>query len=223
MYILALNTATRYCSVALGLYSQNSRIVCMRKAWDANMHAECLLEFIELTLRTAKVDYRDVVLAVNIGPGSFTGLRIGIAAARGINLAAHNGAIVPVTLFDMVRYRAHEQFKGRYDHMITLCRATPTKSFYAVFAQESQDPVRFDTVDNARIPQFLEGLGGVVVLAGEIPICTYQMLVGRYPILPRFPEPDARFVAHVAFKKTRAPDWQKSAHDVSPIYLNSSW
>ena len=52
-------------------------------------HAEALMPLIQRVMRAARFDFSDLDrIAVTVGPGSFTGLRVGIAAARGLGLAA---------------------------------------------------------------------------------------------------------------------------------------
>lgn len=82
-YILHLETATPNCSVAL---SQNGKLLALVEASaDRYLHAEKLHEFIQEVLRQGAV--RPSALAavsVSEGPGSYTGLRIGVAAAKGL-------------------------------------------------------------------------------------------------------------------------------------------
>ncbi len=52
-------------------------------------HAEALMPLIQRVMNAARLDFSDLDrIAVTVGPGSFTGLRVGIAAARGLGLAA---------------------------------------------------------------------------------------------------------------------------------------
>jgi tRNA threonylcarbamoyladenosine biosynthesis protein TsaB len=84
MNVLAIDTASA-CSVAL---AGDGRILAHRYREIARGHAEALLPMIAATLGDAGLDYRDIdLIAASIGPGSFTGLRTGLAAARGLALA----------------------------------------------------------------------------------------------------------------------------------------
>jgi tRNA threonylcarbamoyladenosine biosynthesis protein TsaB len=85
MNILALDTTTSACSVALLADEiEVSRSVMMERG-----HAEALLPMVKDVLNEASWTFADIdTVAVTIGPGAFTGLRIGLAAARGIALAA---------------------------------------------------------------------------------------------------------------------------------------
>ncbi|TYP76002.1 tRNA (adenosine(37)-N6)-threonylcarbamoyltransferase complex dimerization subunit type 1 TsaB [Aquimarina intermedia] len=85
-YILCLETATTNCSVAL---TKNGKVIAIREDIDGGYsHAERLHVFIEevLTETGVKASELDAV-AVGKGPGSYTGLRIGVAAAKGLCFA----------------------------------------------------------------------------------------------------------------------------------------
>lgn len=81
--ILAIDTSAGQCAVAL---LGAGGPVCERRAMDRG-HAEHLFPMIESVLATAGATYADLSrIAVCTGPGSFTGVRIGVAAARGLAL-----------------------------------------------------------------------------------------------------------------------------------------
>ena len=80
--LLFLETATEVCSVAL---SKGNEIVAALSSHKGNSHAEQLFSFIELVLieGNCKISELDSV-GLSMGPGSYTGLRIGASAAKGI-------------------------------------------------------------------------------------------------------------------------------------------
>ncbi len=80
---LAIETALHACSAAL---VDGERIVAERHEIIARGHAERLIPLIAELLAEARVDRADGVV-VDIGPGSFTGIRVGIAAAKSFGLA----------------------------------------------------------------------------------------------------------------------------------------
>lgn len=83
IYILNLETATKNCSVSLSL--NGSTLVCKELANENFSHAEHLHLFIEAVCAEAKVSLTQLnAVAVSCGPGSYTGLRIGVSAAKGL-------------------------------------------------------------------------------------------------------------------------------------------
>jgi tRNA threonylcarbamoyladenosine biosynthesis protein TsaB len=78
--LLAIETATRVCSVAL---ARGADVIAQRENQDARLHSERLLPLIDALLSEAGAKLGDVeAFAVSIGPGSFTGLRIGLATLK---------------------------------------------------------------------------------------------------------------------------------------------
>ena len=98
MRVLAIDTALEACSVALLDTAQPDRAVHESQPM-ARGHAEALMPMIARVFDRAGFDANAIDrVAVTVGPGSFTGLRVGIAAARGIALAAGKPAIGLTTL-----------------------------------------------------------------------------------------------------------------------------
>jgi tRNA threonylcarbamoyladenosine biosynthesis protein TsaB len=80
--ILCIETSTSVCSVAL---SRDGKLLFMREISDGYMHAEKLLPFISEIITESGIKKKDIqAVAVSSGPGSYTGLRIGVSAAKGL-------------------------------------------------------------------------------------------------------------------------------------------
>lgn len=96
MKILAFDTATSSCSAVV---CQNEKIIACRYKTMARGHAEHLMGMIRDVLAESGVGFSDLdLLAVTNGPGGFTGLRVGLAAARGISFASDLACIAVSTL-----------------------------------------------------------------------------------------------------------------------------
>ena len=84
--ILYIETATDVCSVAL---SKGAEIIGLKEEAGGNNHAKHLLPFVDEVLKQAEASMTDINgVAVSIGPGSYTGLRIGVSTAKGIAYTA---------------------------------------------------------------------------------------------------------------------------------------
>ena len=96
-YILNIETATKNCSVSI---AQNGKtIICNQIAEEGYSHAERLHVFIEESIAAAGITFKDLVaVAVSQGPGSYTGLRIGVSAAKGLCYALEIPLIAVDTL-----------------------------------------------------------------------------------------------------------------------------
>jgi tRNA threonylcarbamoyladenosine biosynthesis protein TsaB len=98
MRVLAIDTALAACSAAV-FDSEQGAVLASETAPMTRGHAEALMPLIGRVMDGAVIDF-DVLdrIAVTVGPGSFTGLRVGIAAARGLALASGKPAIGLSTL-----------------------------------------------------------------------------------------------------------------------------
>ncbi len=97
--ILNIETATQVCSVGL---SEGNRILSIRESHDKNSHAAKLTVFCEEVLHEAGKEMKDLeAIAVSMGPGSYTGLRIGVSTAKGFCYALDIPLIAIPTLQSM--------------------------------------------------------------------------------------------------------------------------
>jgi len=99
MRVLAIDTALAACSAAV-LDTEHGGIVAAESLPMTRGHAEALMPLVARVMDQAGLAFTDLDrVAVTTGPGSFTGLRVGIAAARGIALATGKSAVGLSTLF----------------------------------------------------------------------------------------------------------------------------
>ncbi|WP_420960425.1 tRNA (adenosine(37)-N6)-threonylcarbamoyltransferase complex dimerization subunit type 1 TsaB [Brucella sp. IR073] len=99
MKILSLDTAASFCAAALYDANEGRLLACVSENIGKG-HAEVLMAYVERTLEEANIGFDAIDrIAVNVGPGSFTGVRIGVSAARGFALALSRPAI-GVTVFE---------------------------------------------------------------------------------------------------------------------------
>src|SRR5919204_2428098 len=113
MRVLAIDTALEACSAAV--LDPDGGITASESLAMTRGHAETLMPLIARVMNGARVEFAQLDrIAVTVGPGSFTGLRVGIAAARGIALAAGKPAIGLSTLSAL----AAPHVAARSDHVI---------------------------------------------------------------------------------------------------------
>lgn len=97
MPLLVIDTALEACTAAIGGVPGSADIVCSEVIGRG--HAERLFGLIEAALGEAGITIRDIDrFAVTVGPGSFTGVRVGVAAARGFMLVTGRPGIALSTL-----------------------------------------------------------------------------------------------------------------------------
>ena len=99
--ILGIETSTKICSVAV---SDGKKLLAIEEEGGAYSHSEKLTVFIQKVLAKANVQLKDLdVIAVSKGPGSYTGLRIGVSVAKGLCYALEKPLIAVDTLQAMAR------------------------------------------------------------------------------------------------------------------------
>lgn len=105
-YMLLIETATSICSVALSL---GNRVVAFKESDVPNSHSAMLNVLIDCLLKDNGVSYGDIVaVALSIGPGSYTGLRIGSSTAKGLAYAL-SVPVITIDTPDILAFAAHEK------------------------------------------------------------------------------------------------------------------
>ncbi len=195
MKVLALETATAACSVAVldGAAVRAHRAAAMQRG-----HAEALMPMVEAAMAEAGLAYGDLdLVATTVGPGSFTGLRVGLAAARGIALAAGIPAAGVTTLEALAAGIDEETRAGA--PVAALLDARRGQVYAQLFdaagaARGAPFAAAPDAADLPDGPLLLVGAGAPLVIAAQ------GMRPGwRFAETPRLP--DAAPVARLAARR----------------------
>ena len=132
--ILALETSQNLCSTCI--YYSDSKFFEMNFKLK-NSHAEKLFESIEHVMNSAGIGIKDIgVIAVSAGPGSFTGLRIGMSAAKGLAYGA-NIPIIPVPTFEALSLQVCNYLPDDEEFIITN-KVNVEEIYYAKFKKNGQ-------------------------------------------------------------------------------------
>jgi tRNA threonylcarbamoyladenosine biosynthesis protein TsaB len=117
-FILNIETATALCSVAL---SVDGNVIALRETLEEKSHASMLTVFVEQLLKEKNLSISDLdAVAVGKGPGSYTGLRIGVSAAKGLCYGANIGLIAVNTLTVLFQ-SALLSLKGNFKEDALFC------------------------------------------------------------------------------------------------------
>jgi tRNA threonylcarbamoyladenosine biosynthesis protein TsaB len=212
--LLALESATSACSVAV--CDDAGRVLGHRRGEPAADQADRLVELIDAVLRGAGLDYDAVdVIAVNHGPGSFTGVRAGVAAARGLALAAAR-PVLAVNTLEVLAAALGPQPAGTIVAALDARRGQVyVQSFDhrldAISAPQVVTPEDL-TFAAASAPFHLVGNGAALVRAA---------LPDDVRILSDSAEPDALWVAQRAIVRLAAGERPVAGRAVQPLYLRA--
>jgi len=130
--ILCIETATTNCSVAL---SVNGSVIALKEDNSKGYsHAEFLHVYIDVVLKDAQLDKGHLdAIAVSMGPGSYTGLRIGVSAAKGLCFALDIPLIAIATLESLAT-----KVKDPSGMIVPMLDARRMEVYSAVFSSEMQ-------------------------------------------------------------------------------------
>jgi tRNA threonylcarbamoyladenosine biosynthesis protein TsaB len=133
--IICLETATSLCSVAL---CDSEGVISLRESNESKSHASVLTIFIEEILRENRIRANDLkAVAVSKGPGSYTGLRIGVSVAKGIAYGASIPLIGVETTLSMFWGISASQISGtEMDKDLLFCPmldARRMEVYYAIY------------------------------------------------------------------------------------------
>lgn len=177
-------------------------------------HSETLLQMISGMLKSAGAALSDIErIAVSAGPGSFTGLRIGISTAKGLADAAHKPCVAVSTL-EAIAYN----FLG-VDGIVCACMDARRNQVYnALFKSENGIITRLcedRAIAAADLSKELEAVDGKVILAGDGAELMHGFTENKYSLAP----PALRFQrgSGVCFAGRKAPEIAPAA--LMPTYL----
>ncbi len=200
MRILSFDTAVMGCSVAV-------MDTVTGKSWTDTVvtergQAELLVPMIRSVMEQAHAGFADIDrIAVTTGPGSFTGVRIGLATARALSLASG----IPVLGFETLHVLAAQVSKTQQDGQRILALVdTKREDFYGQMFEASVP------VENARIwsrdeVSRVRSGNEVHIHEGNPDILTLALLASDAPLTGRMPEPVYLRGAEVSQPKRQAP------------------
>lgn len=105
--ILSIETSTTICSVAV---HQDGELISLKELNESGAHSEKLIGMIDYVLLEARLEYAQLdAIAVSEGPGSYTGLRIGVSTAKGLAYALEKPLIGINTLQAIASSRVYQK------------------------------------------------------------------------------------------------------------------
>tara|TARA_R110002072_G_scaffold142804_4_gene288388 strand:+ start:40278 stop:40940 length:663 start_codon:yes stop_codon:yes gene_type:complete len=210
--ILCIETATTNCSVAL---SENGSVIAFKED-NSNKysHAERLHLYIEEVLQQASIEKTQLdYIAVSKGPGSYTGLRIGVSAAKGLCYALNIPLISVATLTSLAF-----QVNDNSDYIVSMLDARRMEVYSAVFSSEGEEirETKAEILDENSFSEYLEK-GKVAFIGNGVskfkPLCNHNNAVFIEDKLP-----SSREMAPLAYLKTKIDDIENVAY-FEPFYL----
>lgn len=210
-YILNIETATKNCSVAIAKSGQI--VVCKEMAEEGYSHAEKLHVFIEQVLNDAGIGFKDLAaVAVSQGPGSYTGLRIGVSAAKGLCFALD----IPLIAVDTLATLA-AQAKINDGVVIPVIDARRMEVYSAIFDSDNHK-IREVAAEIITEDSF-QNLSDTVYFVGDcLEKCKTVLKKDNFIFLDTIVFPSANEMAVLSFEKFKKEDTVDVAY-FEPYYL----
>ena len=210
-YILNIETATKNCSVALA--KEGKTILCKEIAEEGYSHAERLHVFIDEIISEAGIQMKDLVaIAVSQGPGSYTGLRIGVSAAKGLCYALS----IPLIAVDTLQTLA-SRVKVADGLIVPMIDARRMEVYSAIFSAtlDKKREVLAEVIDENSFADFTEN----IYFIGDCnEKCKTVLTKDNFIFLDEIKYPSANEMSVLSFDKYKKSDTVDVAY-FEPYYL----
>jgi tRNA threonylcarbamoyladenosine biosynthesis protein TsaB len=210
-YILNIETATKNCSVTIA--NEGKTIVSLEVAEDGYSHAEKLHLFFEEALKQAGIAFQDLkAVAVSQGPGSYTGLRIGVSAAKGLCYSLDIPLIAVDTLETLAR-----QINIENGIIVPMIDARRMEVFTAFFDKDysKMRETLAEIIDETTYADISETLHLIGDGAAK---CKAVLAAAKFVYHDAVIYPSAKEMSLISFEKYKADDFVDVAY-FEPFYL----
>jgi len=211
-YILNIETATTNCSVSL---SKNGETLVLKEDYDEGYsHAERLHIYIDAVLKEANISQSQIdAIAISKGPGSYTGLRIGVSAAKGLCYALNKPLISIPTLESL----AH-QIKCEDGVIIPMLDARRMEVYSAIFDSD-YNQIRETQAQILNEDSFKDYLAeGNVYFIGNGVEKTKTLITHPNAVFIEGKLPSSNEISLLAYNKYKISDIEDAAY-FEPYYL----
>ena len=210
--ILNLETATTNCSVSI---AKDGEVLAIKEHDTPNYsHSEQLHVFVQEVLQKAAVTFSELdAIAVSKGPGSYTGLRIGVSAAKGLCFSLD----VPLISIPTLESMAHQINDVEADFIIPVLDARRMEVYATVFDSNLKEvrETRAEIIEDASFTEFIEK--GKVILVGSGAEKCKTVLQERLSYNTAI-VPSAKEMAHLSHLKFKENNFEDVAY-FEPYYL----
>jgi tRNA threonylcarbamoyladenosine biosynthesis protein TsaB len=218
MNILALDTSMGACSVALLRASSSVRVLFTRHQAMQRGHAEALLPMVAEVMEESRSKYADLdLIAATTGPGSFTGVRIAIAAAQGLGLVTKAKLYGTDSLAVMAKTALADLTPGDGPFAVAV-DARRSMLYYGAYEESGKRLEGPLLVSPKEAADLLPSGLHIAVGSGAELLAEAARKASKH-VEPKLPElqPSAGALAEIAF---RARDLSRDVSDVlRPLYL----
>lgn len=211
-YILAIETSTAICSIAL---HRSGELIGLLESDQQGVHAERIMLMIEEVLQAAHLDFGDLnAVAVSEGPGSYTGLRIGVSTAKGISFAQN----IPLIGISPLRALADQVNLQSGEWVVPMMDARRMEVYRLVMDSQGNqvEDLEPEIVNSDSYKSYLER--GKVYFVGDAVEKVRQVLLHPNAVFLSAPSFSAAHYGQIAFESFQKGEFVNLAYFV-PNYL----
>ena len=211
IYILNIETATKNCSVSLS--KNGETILCKEIAEQGYSHAEKLHVFIEDILKETEISVQDLkAIAVSKGPGSYTGLRIGVSTAKGLCYALN----IPLISVDTLQVLA-KQVVVENGLIVPMIDARRMEVYSAVF-DANHTKIMEVQAEILTENSYAEITEPIYFIGDCQEKCKTVLIKDNFHFLPEIVFPSANEMSALSFEKFTQNQFEDGAY-FEPFYL----
>ncbi|RFC54415.1 tRNA (adenosine(37)-N6)-threonylcarbamoyltransferase complex dimerization subunit type 1 TsaB [Brumimicrobium aurantiacum] len=206
-----IETSTKVCSVAI---SENGQLIdLLEESSDAYIHSERLTVFIEKIVKQNNWKLNEIsAIVVTSGPGSYTGLRIGVSTAKGLCYAL-SVPLIAVNTLESIAFLAHK--KHPESTICAMIDARRMEVFSTLFNSDLKivKPLSADVLDEKTYEEFLP-----ILVCGDGAAKTKELWSDRDLQIDESIVSSAAGQVEIAFEKFKNVDFEDVAY-FEPKYL----
>lgn len=213
--ILGIETSTKICSVAL---SNEAGVIAIQEEGGEYSHAEKLNGFITDVLKNAGVNKNQIdAIAVSKGPGSYTGLRIGVSTAKGLCYAL-NKPLISVDTLQAMALKASREIPNM-DYYCPMIDARRMEVYTAIYGADNTtiEVVSARIIEASAFEEYLEDKK-LVYFGDGAAKCEVVLGQNSNAIYHDGGFPSAEAINALAFKKYQSNSFEDVAY-FEPYYL----
>jgi tRNA threonylcarbamoyladenosine biosynthesis protein TsaB len=212
IYILNIETSTKNCSVSI---SKNGETIALKELNNGNYsHAEVLHSFINDVINEANISFNQInAIAVSKGPGSYTGLRIGVSAAKGLCFSLE----IPLISTDTLKSLA-SSLKADSGLIVPMVDARRMEVYSAVFDINNKQvrEIKAEVINETSFANILEN--HKVYFLGDGSEKCKEIIVNENAVFIENKFPSAREMSMLSYNKYKKNDIEDVAY-FEPFYL----
>ena len=214
MKILAIDTSSKICSCAI---LEDEKVIDEINLDNGRTHSENLLPIMSELLERNNIDLKEIdLISCCVGPGSFTGIRIGVASIKAI-AEVHNIKIASVTSLEtLARIDESEKIK------VAMIDARNNQVYCGIFDEEYNQTEELIADDIFNVIEILKKYENVICIGDGAEIHKEKILENIPNVeFSKMNNQSAALGGKIAYKKYVNQDL-KDADSITPIYLRKS-